>query len=373
MVSVARTRAAAGPQADELQRFFAHIVMDLVGRPLPRLWYLPDAHKWLIANTGDSCASTPAKHDAAITVVNRFGTMGVYLTHGDIAGNENNDERFLKHQEWRAAGNDIGIHAHDSTGHQTVESLTKAFGDTAEKFAARYGRPARAARNHTGEWTGWAEMAEIESSSGTQLDLNYYHYFNLRAHEKHPDIRTPRGKDNALGYAQEAACPTVLQPRRPHPANIPDPDRVGRRILPRQQRGRRCRRWVHHGGRHRGGARDDRPRGAGLLLGVRDADASRAAHLVGYGLPDPPSPRPPDKDFVSEWAPAIWSHAQSRGVPMISPEQLLDFVHARAGAAFADMTWDGETLSFDLAAPTAGQALTVMFRLSVLSRCRWTE
>jgi hypothetical protein len=39
------------PQADELQRFFANVVLDLVASPLPRLWYLPRTHKWLIVNT----------------------------------------------------------------------------------------------------------------------------------------------------------------------------------------------------------------------------------------------------------------------------------------------------------------------------------
>ena len=48
------------PQADEQQRFLANIILDLLGRPVPRLWYLPGSHRRLIVNTGDTCVSSPA-------------------------------------------------------------------------------------------------------------------------------------------------------------------------------------------------------------------------------------------------------------------------------------------------------------------------
>src|SRR5262249_49945619 len=33
------------PQADEVQRFLANLILSMLGQPLPRLWYLPGAHK----------------------------------------------------------------------------------------------------------------------------------------------------------------------------------------------------------------------------------------------------------------------------------------------------------------------------------------
>ena len=86
-------------------------------------------------------------------------------------------------------------------------------------------------------------------------------------------------------------------------------------------------------------------------------------HLAAFVMQTHPArfAGPPElQEFCNNWAPKIWTHAQSRGVPMMSAERLLAFMEARAQATFANMSWDNGSVTFDLRVPVAGQALTIM-------------
>ena len=63
---------------------------------------------------------------------------------------------------------------------------------------------------------------------------------------------------------------------------------------------------------------------------------------------------------VDPRATAIVASAQARGVPVISARQLLNWVDARNGSTFGNMTWDGYQLRFAVAAPAAARGLQAL-------------
>jgi Bacterial Ig domain len=73
------------PQADEQQRFFANLILTMIGQPVPRLWYLPSAHKTLIINTGDGEDYSSARMQKVIDdAASHGGTFSTYLTRWNI-------------------------------------------------------------------------------------------------------------------------------------------------------------------------------------------------------------------------------------------------------------------------------------------------
>ena len=78
-------------------------------------------------------------------------------------------------------------------------------------------------------------------------------------------------------------------------------------------------------------------------------------------------PRYNDGDKITPvWPHTVWKYCRDKGIPSWSAEMLLDFVEARNGATFENVTWhadpeqDTRRLSFDFQTPTAGQDLTIM-------------
>ena len=339
----------AVPQADELQRFFAHVVLDLVGRPMPRVWYLPATHKWLIVNTGDTCNSEPDQQDRTVAAANAFGTMSTYVMKEQIGAASVTRDR---HDAWYAAGNDVGVHMVDGTGQQTVQSLTTAYESITKVFANEYGHVARAARNHTVEWVGWADMAAIEARCGARLDLNYYHYFDFRAARagSFPGIQTPLKVEGSIGYVTGSGLAQRFC------------DENGRVLPIFQVLTEWADEFFYDNSQERVGA-------VGftvptVLAAIRSMIAS-AEHgyysaFVMQTHPARFSPRPGFNDFAREWATEIWTYAKSVGVPMISATRFLDFVETRTAARLRNVTWNGTDLDFELQAPVAGQSLTLM-------------
>ena len=349
------------PQADEEQRFLANLILHLTDQPMPRLWYLPARHKWLIINTGDSCFSNRSKMERTVEAANEFGPISLYLMHGHIG----NEIDAVTEQKWRAVGNEVGGHVFDDTEKQKVDTLRDAYSEITTKLQQAFDHGARSARNHTVEWVGWVDMAKIEAEFGTRLDLNYYHYFQFSAKSRFPSIRTPADKDNATGYFTGSGLAQRFC------------DENGA-ILPIYQLLTEWSDEFFFDNSPEGFPGAPAPHGFTVPDVVNAIKAQIAAAETGYYSafvmhthparfiwwdgpePNPPAPRPPEKDFTHDWATVIWAHAKEQRIPVLSAEGFLNFVEARNNARFDSVSWDGATLAFDFQTPNAGQELTIM-------------
>ncbi len=57
---------------------------------------------------------------------------------------------------------------------------------------------------------------------------------------------------------------------------------------------------------------------------------------------------------------AIVASAQSRGVPIVSAQQMLDWLDGRNGSSFANLTWNGTTLSFTVSVGAGANGLQML-------------
>ena len=64
--------------------------------------------------------------------------------------------------------------------------------------------------------------------------------------------------------------------------------------------------------------------------------------------------------FTEPWVHKMWDHAQANAIPMWTAERVVDFVEARNGVVFSEVTWTDGVLSFRFTTPGCGQDLVVM-------------
>ncbi len=163
------------PQADEQQRFLAHIILDLLDLPMPRLWYFPDNEMSMLIPTGDAHGQNSstfqneidslAAHQAPLTF---YLAIGGNITASNIA-------------DWTTQGFEFGIHPYkykeDSYPPYDIDDLTDGYATYTDWFPDTFNtQPSRTVRNHQVAWQGWSEAAEIATAKGYSMDFNYYHW-----------------------------------------------------------------------------------------------------------------------------------------------------------------------------------------------------
>lgn len=315
------------PQADEAQRLLAHLVADLVPRPLPRVAYLPAARRTLIVSTGDSEDSPGSELEATMNAVaSRGGFYTHYLRPASIDSTSVPQEA-----SWRAAGHETGVHMGFGGGLKTYPVLEAAYADVTQMLEAKFGHPSRTCRNHTIEWVGWTEMAEIEAQYGTELDTNYYHY-----------LEPLDGLQN--GYVTGGASTQRIA------------DENGTLLGIYQA----ATQWADEFFDMKGlTALQTYAETRGMIDAAEALDYPSAfvanVHQPNYNKHP--------AHIAQAWAHRLWDLAEERQIPLWSAEMLLDFTLARAGAQVDDASWDGSTLDFDFVNPDPGQPLSVLVPL----------
>ena len=324
------------PQADEQQRFFANIILDLLARPVPRLWYLPGTHRRLIVNTGDTCYSSPsdrdtmlldaAAHDAAVTLYLQPEQMA--QVNVDIEAG------------WRTDGHDTGVHVSATpTAYGQTALLRTAYDTAVTLFEARYSHAMRSSRNHTIDWVGWVEPAKFEAAQGTELDLNYYHYWRFGKKTLFPELGLPTGKEHTHGYFTGSGLPQRFC------------DENGA-ILPIFQL---LTEWPDEFFADNGFTALEVYQIIEEALTAAEMGSYSAfvtnIHPVRYTGADP---------ITGPWARALWEHARDAGIPVWTAAHFLDFTNARQLTRFDNLSWDGVTLQFDVSGPAAGDDITVV-------------
>ena len=173
----------AVPQADELQRLFAHVVVlaSQTRRPLPRLWPFPRGLRAVVVLTGDDHgnggtaarfeqlrAASPAGCSVADWTCLR-GTSYLYprtpVTDAQLAAFE-------------AEGFEPSLHVDTGCADYTRASLEQAYTDQLAQWRSRFPSlgPVRTQRHHCVVWSDWASGAQVQLGQGMRLDTTYYHW-----------------------------------------------------------------------------------------------------------------------------------------------------------------------------------------------------
>jgi hypothetical protein len=322
------------PQADEQQRLLANLIVRLIDKPLPRMWYLPGRHKAIMVNAGDGEGDHGPQIAPALDACASYGgRFSVYLMTPGIEKTPVEEEA-----AWRLAGHEVGVHVYgggpDGTGAR--ETLRDAYGKIVADLKHKFAHASRTARNHTLDWTGWVDMAAIEAECGTRMDLNYCHYIHLESLRSSAGYLTGTGLPQRFVDAQGRILPIyqatshwldeffVYNDMSPEQA-----ERIIIRMFEAAEQGRY----------------------SAFVTGIHPC------RFTGYGGRDKITP---------VWPHAVWKYCRDRKIPLWSAEMLLDFVEARNRARFENMTWrasekqDGRQLTFDFRTPAAGQQLTIM-------------
>ena len=193
------------PQADEQQRLFVNILMQLSKSPLPRLWYFPEDKKSVLIATGDS-HSNPAQfiEDVLERVEARGGHFTVFYSPqivnnvgraarlsrfwltdhvplvSDILGEEFGSPTPLTVDNWRARGHEFTLHPYADTGLDEWLVYWKEF------TGRGYAPVSQTVRTHRILWTGWMETARLQASYGMRMNFDFYHVG--------PSLQTKSGK-----------------------------------------------------------------------------------------------------------------------------------------------------------------------------------
>ena len=171
------------PQADELQRLLANVIghVNADRKPLPRFWYLPRGEKAAVVMTGDDHANngtsgqfdkykaaSPAGCSVAQWACIR-ATSYIYpntpISNAAAAG-------------YVADGFEIGLHVNTGCANYTPSSLQANYADQLADLANRFPSvPApKTNRTHCIAWSDWATHAKVELQHGIRLDTNYYYW-----------------------------------------------------------------------------------------------------------------------------------------------------------------------------------------------------
>lgn len=310
----------AVPHADELQRFIANIVIEESSLPLPRMWYLPGTHKSIMVNTGDGEDNFGTHFNQVLNDAASYGgKFSVYLRDIGVA-----NTTVAQEAAWRAAGHEVGVHMYGdgAEGAGAEDALSQTYGRVAGALLNKFGHPARTSRNHTIDWTGWVDMARIESGYGTQLDTNYYHYLN--SSQLNP--LTSNGYFTGSGLPQrfiddDGQLLTIYQ------AATQWPDE-----------------WFADAGL-------SAAQTVNIIKGMFEATEEHGYYSAFVNNIHPV--RYNGSDITSVWAQAIWEYCEQEGIPMWSAEMLLDFTRARNASEFLNITYAEGQLEFDYVAGAA--------------------
>ena len=171
-------------QADEQMTLLTHCIerMSRNGKPLPRIWYFPDALKCLVTLTNDGEFKGEKVFESQFRDVDSTGAkMSLYLLEST---------RVTKQwtEKWINRGFEISGHPDDTkeaTG-PVWSNMEKVVSAKMKEISDLFGVPMSTVVNHWFVWCGkneygdpeFSAQAEIEAMHGLLMDVNYAHYDN---------------------------------------------------------------------------------------------------------------------------------------------------------------------------------------------------
>ena len=315
------------PQADEQQRLLANLItqMTLDRTPLPRFWYLPRGLPAAVVMTGDDhgTGGTRGQFDvfesqsANGCSVAAWGCIRAtsYVYPGtSVPGAAG----------YRSRGFELALHLDTSCANQSNSALRSLWSDQATRFRTNFGISSiRTSRTHCIAWSGWADDAIVEREQGVRLDTNYY-YWPGSWMLGFPGMFTGSGfpmrfadTDGSLVDVYQATTQLTDEWGTTQPQSLGVAQHIDALL--------------------------DRAVGPAGFYGVFTANM----HTDAPNVPHP-------------GAAAIVAAAKARGVPVVSAEQMLDWLDGRNGSSFRDVGFSGGRLRFSVAPAGGANGLEAM-------------
>jgi fibronectin type 3 domain-containing protein len=324
------TSRIAIPQADEQQRLLVNMItlMERDKLPLPHFWYLPRGLKAAVVMSGDDHSPTNTPGGTA-SIFDRFEQQsppGCVVANWEcIRGTSyvfsNSALTPQQAAHYVADGFEVALHpvvASCPTATMTQAQLSTYFDTQLAQWQAYFGgipSPV-SSRTHCVYWPDWASAAKVELAHGIRMDANYYHFPQAW-------IGSKPGFLNGGGFPMRFADSdgTLIDV---YQENTNMDDEAGQTY----------------------------PATVNALL---DNALGPNGYYGTFGTnihTDYPAPNSSDD--------AIVASAQSRGVPIISYKQLLDWVDGRNNSAIRNLSWSNGALTFSTSVGAGANGLQVM-------------
>jgi hypothetical protein len=313
------------PQADEQQRLLANLILSMnqSRRPLPRFWYFPRGVEAVVVMTGDDhatggtsgrfdahLASSPAGCSVATWECVRSTSYvypGTPMSAAQAAG-------------YVAQGFEVALHVNTGCADWTPEALEGFYSDQLAVLAADFPSvpPAATNRTHCIAWSDWATQAQVELAHGIRLDTNYYYWPPGWVADR-PGLFTGSGmpmrfagSTGTMTDVYQAVTQMTDESGQSYPFTI--------------------------------NALLDKAIGPEGYYGVFTAnmhtDAGNAVAEAGSA--------------------AIVASAMARGIPVVSARQMLEWLDGRNGSYYANVIWNGSTLTFTVSVAAGANGLQAM-------------
>ena len=315
-------------QADEQMRLLSRIIEWLSSskKPLPRLWYFPELNKSLVMLTGDGEDSPESDFDAHLAdLKSKNVRMTLYQIGTYIPAS--------KVKSWVSDGFEISSHVDDTdeATSPTFSRMNSKVQSAVSGLGKEYGLKMLTVRNHWIVWCGetadgqqdFAAQAAIEASHGIRLDCNQYH-FDQESSQGH--FLGPIGNFTGSGLPMRFAnCKGDVLDIFGLVTQLPDEQ------------------W-----------------GAESIFNNFRTLLDRSLDEERYTFINTNFHTNRWKGQMRMEGLRVLDYANSRGVPVWTAQQLLQFLEMKDTARFTDIAWSNGTLTFHLNAPMSGEGLTVM-------------
>jgi hypothetical protein len=298
------------PQADEQQRLLANLITQMSADrvPIPRFWYFPRGERAVVVMTGDDHTV-----DGTVEHFDRFHELspaGCSVANWDCVRSTSyvypiSGMSPAQVAAYQAQGFEISLHLGTGCANFTEASLRDNWTTQLSEFQALWPdvvEAPRTNRTHCIAWSDWATQPKVEREFGIRLDTNYY-YWPAGWVRNRPGVFT--GSGMPMRFADLDGSPIDVYQAT---TQLTDESEID---------------YATHSA-----ALLDRALGPQGWYGAFTANIHTDRDLDG--------------------AEAIVAAAQARGVPVISAEQLLDWLDVRTGSSFAGLVFDGSRLRFTL-------------------------
>ncbi len=315
------------PQADEQQRLLANLIIEMNRdrKPLPRFWYFPAGVTSVVLMTGDDHANggTVGRWNSYISSstpgcsVQNWecirGTSYVYL--GAVTQTQATN--------FNSQGFEVGLHINTGCTDFTPASLEANYAQQIADFNAAFGSafPPVTMRHHCLVWSDWANGVKTQINHGIRLDTSYYFWPPEWVLDR-PGLFTGSAMpmrfadaDGSLIDGYQATSQMTDESGQTYPFTIDS-----------------------------------------LLAKAVGAEGYYGVYNVNAHTDSATNP-------VSD---AVIAAAVSRGMPVVTSKQVLNWLDFRNDATFSGMTWGGNTLSFTVTPAGTGSANVPVDRLQVL-------
>jgi hypothetical protein len=171
------------PQADEQQRLFANLVlqMESVKKPLPRFWYLPRGNKAVVVMTGDDHGNggTAGRFDQQLSE----STAGCDVTKWECVRSTSyiytsTPLTNAAASTYNQQGFEIGLHVSTDCADWTPTSLANTYNSQLADWHAKFpSLPTPVSnRTHCIPESDYSTQPHVELANGMRFDTNYYYW-----------------------------------------------------------------------------------------------------------------------------------------------------------------------------------------------------